>query len=373
MKTTAKVALPVILIIAILAATACSQRETRLSGIVRATEYRLGSRVGGTVAEHLVSEGEVAPAGAMLARLDDAVLLAQRNVLAAAAEAAWATFRDMKAGATPEEVRRARAELAGAEAQYSQALEGFRDEDIRAAAFQRDSITAKLAAVEKNTARLQHLYDEGVVAASELDAAVAERDGLRSQLAAAQANLDKLTKGLRPQEISAAAAAAGARKAVLDQLLVGPTANQLAAAEARARQADAQIAALELDLAGLTVTAPTQGLVEDRLLDAGETAAPGAALLTFVSTEEVWIDTFVPESKLASVKLGAKLQVELDAMRDQPFEAEVFFISRDAEFTPRNISTPEERVNQVYRVKLRPLSPPVELRTGMTASVFLGQ
>ena len=130
---------------------------------------------------------------------------------------------------------------------------------------------------------------------------------------------------------------------------------------------------LELDLADLTVKAPTRGLVEDWLLDPGETAAPGAALLTFVSTEEVWIDAFVPESKLAGVEVGTKMTVELDAMRGQPFKAEVFFISRHAEFTPRNISTPEERVNQVYRVKLKPLAPPVDLRTGMTASVFLAQ
>jgi len=340
---------------------------------VRATEYRLGSRVGGTVAEHLVEAGEVVEAGTALGRLDASVLLAQKEVLAAAAEAAWASYNDLKAGATAEEIRCAQAELAGAEARYEQALDGFRTEDIKAASFQRDSIAAQLQAAEKNAARLENLHREGVIAASELDRAVAERDALRSQLAAAQANLDKLAGGLRPEEVLAAAAAVRARKAVLDRLLVGPTANQLAAAEARARQADAQLAALELDLADLTVKAPTRGLVEDWLLDPGETAAPGAALLTFVSTEEVWIDAFVPESKLAGVEVGTKMTVELDAMRGQPFKAEVFFISRHAEFTPRNISTPEERVNQVYRVKLKPLAPPVDLRTGMTASVFLAQ
>lgn len=373
MKDTARAAVLLLVTVGVLAAGACAPKPAHLSGIVRATEYRLGSRVGGIVAEHLVAEGGIVPAGTQLARLDDSVLLAQREVLAAGAEAAWATFNDIKAGATAEEIKRARAELAGAEAQYSQALEGFRDEDVLAAAYQRDAIAARLEAAEKNAARLQNLHAEGVVAANELDAAIAERDALRSQLAAAQAGLDKLAKGLRPQEISAAGAAVGARKAVLDQLAAGATANQLAAAEARARQADAQLAALELDLAELTVTAPTVGLVEERLLDSGEAAAPGAALLTFVSTEEVWIDTFVPESKLALVKLGSKMRVELDAMRDQPFDAQVFFISRTAEFTPRNISTPEERVNQVYRVKLKPLAPPVDLRTGMTASVLVAQ
>lgn len=356
-----------------LCAASCGPRPVELSGIVRARQYRLGSRVGGKVVDHLVPEGGEAAKGAILAGLDASVLLAQRKVLAAGAEAAWATYEDIKDGATPEELRRARAELAAAEAQHKLALAGFRDEDIKAAASSRDALLAGLEAAEKNAARTQNLYDEGVVAASTLDAAIAERDSLRSQVAAAQSQLDKLTRGLRPEEIDAAAEAVAARKAVLDQLIAGATASKLAAAEAAARQVDAQIAALDLDIADLAVTAPTGGVVEEHLLDPGETAAPGQALVAFVSTQDVWIDTFVPESKLGSVSVGTTVRVVLDAYRGQPFDAEVYFISRQAEFTPRNISTPEERVNQVYRVKLKPLSPPVELRAGMTASVLVAQ
>jgi len=354
-----------------LCAYSCGPQPAELSGIVRARQYRLGSRVGGKVVDHLVLEGEEAPKGAILAGLDASVLLARRKVLVAGAEAAWANYEDIKDGATPEELRRARAELGAAEAQHKLALAGFRDEDIKAAASSRDALLAGLDAAEKNAKRTQNLFDEGVVAASALDAAIAQRDSLRSQVAAAQSQLDKLTRGLRPEEIDAAAEAVAARKAVLDQLVVGATANRLAAAEAAARQADAQIAALDLDIADLAVVAPTDGVVEEHLLDPGETAAPGQALVSFVSTQDVWIDTFVPESKLGGVSIGTTVRVALDAYRSQPFEAEVYFISRQAEFTPRNISTPEERVSQVYRVKLKPLAPPVELRAGMTGSVLV--
>ncbi len=361
-----------IITLAVLAALAsCAPAPTELSGIVRARQYRLGSRVGGEVVEHLVAEGEEAAKGAILAGLDASVLLAQREALMEGAKAAWATYEDLKAGATPEEIRRARAELAAAEAKYEEALAGFRDEDIKAAKSSREALLAKLDAAEKNAQRTQNLFDEGVVAENALDAAIADRDSLRSQAAAAQAQLDKLTRGLRPEQVDAAAAAAAARKAVLDKLIAGATQNQLAAAEARARQLDAQIAALDLDIADLAITAPTSGVVEEHLLDPGEMASPGQPVVAFVSTQDVWIDTFVPGSKLGAVDIGTKLRVVLDAFRGKPFEAEVFFISRQAEFTPRNVSTPEERVSQVYRVKLKPLAPPVELRAGMTGSVLV--
>lgn len=351
-------------------AASCAQKPAELSGIVRAREYRLSSRLGGEVAQHFAQEGAEMKAGEPLARIDDSVLKAQRIVLTEGAKAAWATFNDLKAGATPEQLRQTRAELSGAEAQYSQALKGFRSEDIRAAVEQHDALAANLKNAGKNAERLQNLYDEGVISGKELDAAVAARDALKSQVAGAQANVDKLTRGLRPEEIAAAKAAADARQAVLDKLKAGATVNQLAAAEAKARQLDAQLAALDLDISDLTIAAPTGGMLEEYLLDPGEIASPGQALATFVSSEDVWIDTFVPESMLGKAQQGAKMRVVLDSFPDQPFDTEIYFVSREAEFTPRNVSTPEERVNQVYRVKLRVQNAPVPLRSGMTAKVM---
>ncbi len=351
-------------------ALSCAQKPVELSGIVRAREYRLSSRLGGKVAQEMAQEGGEMKAGEPLARIDDSVLKAQREVLVQGAKAAWATYNDLKAGATPEQLRQARAELAGAEAQYSQALKGFRSEDVRAAVEQRDALAANYENAMKNAGRLENLFAEGVVSAKDRDAAVAARDALKSQVAAAQANVDKLTRGLRPEEIAAAKAAADARQAVLDKLKAGATVNQLASAEAKARQLDAQLAALDLDISDLTITAPTGGMLEEYLLDPGEVATPGQALATFVSSEDVWIDTFVPESMLSKAQQGAKMRVVLDAFPDKPFDADIYFVSREAEFTPRNVSTPEERVNQVYRVKLRVQSAPVPLRSGMTAKVM---
>lgn len=353
--------------------SACTQHPIELSGIVRAQEYALGSRVGGQVAEALVEEGEGVPKGTPLVRLDDSKLLARREVLAHAVEAAQATYDDLKAGATPEQIQQARAELSGAEAQQRQALAGFRSEDIAAAQAQVDALQAKVDAAIKDAARMERLAAEGVVSESKRDAAVAKRDSLAGELAAAKENLAKLTKGLRPEEIEAAEAAVAARKAVLAHLAAGATENQLAAAEAKVKQAQAELARLQLDLADTQVVAPVSGVVEEILLQPGEIAAPGQPIVSLVATDDIWIDVYVPESALGWVKIGACLEVVSDSYPDKAFDAEVTFVSRQAEFTPRNIHTPEERVNQVYRVKLKPVSPPIELRAGMNVSAYLSR
>jgi len=362
-----------LLVAFLMAAAACAQHPVELSGIVRAQDYALGSRVGGQVAEVLVEDGQSVQKGALLVRLDDSKLVARREVLVHAVEAAQAAYDDLKAGATPEQIQQARAELSGAEAQYRQALSGFRSEDIAAAQAQVDALQAEVDAAIKDAARMERLAAQGVVSESKRDAVVAKRDSLVAKLRAVKEKLGKLTKGLRREEIEAAESAVAARKAVLAHLLAGATENQLAAAEAKVKQAQAELARLQLDIADMQVVAPVSGVVEEILVEPGEIAAPGQAIVSLLATDDIWIDAYVPESALGWVELGSTMKVVSDSYPDKRFDAEVVFVSREAEFTPRNIHTPEERVNQVYRVKLKPLSAPIPLRAGMNVTAYLSR
>jgi len=355
----------------ILSLISCGRGAYELSGIVRVQEYALGSRVGGSVVEVVVLEGQTAKKGELLARLDDSKLLAQKRVLEESLAGAEAQVSDLKAGATKEEIDRARAELAGAEAQYRQALSGFREEDIAAAQKEVSALQAQYEEAEKGAERVLQLYQEGAVSASDRDAAIARRDALLAQLDAARERVAKLTAGLRPEEIAVAEAGVAARKAVLQRLLAGATPNQLAIAEARVRQVRAEIARLELDIADLSIFAPADGVVEAVQIHPGEIAPPGKPILSFLAVDDLWIDLYVPESSLGRVNTGTRLTLIADPYPEQPFEAEVFYISREAEFTPRNIYTPEERINLVYRVKAKPLNPPVVLRAGMNVKAIL--
>ncbi len=349
----------------------CGAGAYEISGMVRVQEYALGSRMGGSVVEIFVKEGQTAKKGEILARLDDSKLRAQKAVLEESLTGAEAQFLDLKAGATKEEIERARAELAGAEAQYRQALSGFRAEDIAAAEKEVSALQAQYEEAQRRAERVLRLFEEGAVSASDRDTAIARRDALLAQLDAARERLAKVTAGLRKEEIEAAEASVAARKAVLQRLLAGATPNQLAVAEARVRQVQAEIRRLELDIADLSIFAPDDGVVETVLIQPGEIAAPGQPVLFFLNTSDIWIELFVPESALNKLAVGTRLRIVADPYPHQPFEAEIFYISREAEFTPRNIYTPEERINQVYRVKARPVNPPAVLRAGMNVNASL--
>ena len=349
----------------------CGDKVEEFSGIVRVREYKLSSRVGGLVKEQLCAEGEEVEAGAILAKLDDSKLLAQRAVLEQELKLARAQYERLKEGATPEELKRAQAELSAAEAQYAKALKGFRTEDISMARESVNALQAQFDAAQSEAVRFTRLFQEGVISKSQYEKAIANRDALEAQLKSAQDNLRKLLSGLEEEDIQTAEANVKARKAVLQNLIKGPTKNDLAVAEARVRQVEAEIARLELDLADTVITAPTKGIVEQYIIEQSEVAAPGQPILSFVSAEDIWIEIFVPESIIGRLKVGDEMLVTADPFPEKLFTARIFYISRQSEFTPRNIYTPEERINQVYRVKLKPVKPPIQLRGGIYVTASL--
>ncbi len=349
----------------------CGEKRIEISGIVRVKEYELGSRVGGTVERILVEEGQSVQAGAVLIELDDSKIVAQRRVLEQSLAQAEAQYARLVEGATPEEIARARAELAGAEAQYAKTLSGFRSEDISSAREAVNAIQAKFDLLTKEAERATKLFNEGVVSESHYEKAIAERDSAGAQLEAARDNLEKLTTGYQLEDIVTAQSAVEARKAVLLQLKKGPTKNDLAFAEANVKRVRAEIARIELDIADTLVTAPVTGVVETIDLEVGEITQPGVPFLTLISTQDPWIEAYVPESLLGTIREGTSVRVVADTDRDLPFDAEIIFVSREAEYTPRNIFTPEQRINQIYRIKLKPIAPRVLLRGGVNVTVFI--
>ena len=294
--------------------------ELVASGTVEATDARLGFPVAGRIASVAVAEGERVAAGDTLARLDARELDARVEAARADAGAAEAALAELRAGARSQEIASAAAALAAAESRTAEAAE--------------------------NAARARTLFDGGAISRQALDRALTEKR-------------------------AAEAAETQAREA-LDLTREGPRRETLQAAEARLAQALARLESAEATRAHATVVAPFDGIVTVRHREPGETVGPGAPVLTLLDPDDRWVRIYVREDRLGAVRLGAAARIVSDTYPDRAFDGEVVFIGSEAEFTPRNVQTAEERVRLVYPVKVRISGDPeAVLKPGLPADVTL--
>ncbi|MGQ9522097.1 MAG: HlyD family secretion protein [Anaerolineae bacterium] len=391
--------------------------EITASGFIEAEEVAIAAEVGGHIAEVLVAEGDMVEAGQVLIRLDDRIAQAQVALAQAGMEVARAQRARARPGARPEEIRRARALLAQAEAARDGAYQAW--QDARAMLANPQDLNARVAQAEaqENAARAAldqavALKDMAEMAYYQYQAAMREWEsipepyrpplspevhgviyaywkawaGVNSAGAAydgAQEALNLLQRirqnpqSLRAQvdaaeaQYRAAEAAVAQAQAYLDGLEAGATPEEIAALEAQVRQAEAQLESARTALAKLTLTAPTGGQVVEVVGHAGELAVPGVTLITLADLEQVTLTIYVPENRLGQVQVGQSVEVRVDAFPDRVFIGRVASIATEAEFTPRNIQTADERANMVFAVKVVIPNPDRALKPGMPADAVL--
>lgn len=295
------------------------------NGRIEGDLVSIASKVPGRIVRIEVREGDSVKGGQVLARLDDAQLRARVEQAAAAvatleaqlasAESALDLLRNevpLRVEAATAEVGRAQALMVKAEANGHQAR---RDAD------RAESLVAKGAASKQFSERARLVLD---TAASELTAA-------REGLVQSRRLLDLARLG--DHQIRA-------REAERDAL------------QARLRQAKASLAEAESLLADLTITASSPGVVVTRVREPGEVIASGAPILELVDLDQLYLKVFVAESEIGKLRRGLPARIHTDAFPDQPFAAKVRYIASRAEFTPKEVQTPDERVKLVYAVKL---------------------
>jgi HlyD family secretion protein len=162
-------------------------------------------------------------------------------------------------------------------------------------------------------------------------------------------------------------------KAQLEILKAGPRAEQMAVAEAQVEQAEAALAALQVQRKKHTLAAPLSGWVTERVAHEGEMAVPGAPLLTLADLTNLTLTIYVPEPDIGLVSSGQKVKVFVDAFPGEPFTGRVTYISDEAQFTPRNVQTKEERAKTVFAVKIKLENEDQRLKPGMPADAILSE
>lgn len=137
-------------------------------------------------------------------------------------------------------------------------------------------------------------------------------------------------------------------------------------------QARAQVAALEAVLANMQVRASFDGIVSIRHHEPGEVVAAGSPILTILNPNDRWVRIYIAENRLGALHLGEKASIATDTYPHKRYGGQVIYIASQAEFTPKNVQTTEERVKLVYAVKVRVTDDPnFELKPGMPADVYL--
>jgi len=325
------------LVVLLCAAMAACRQDTpsdeiRVSGHVEATEVQVASEVGGRLLDLRVAEGDRVAAGELVAQLD---------------------VRDIDL-----QIARVQAERAAGDAQLRLLQAGSRVEDIRQAQAQVDAAAADAAAAEAerrsaetDLERFEALLRANAGSQKQRDDALARVNVARERERAAQ---DRVR----------------AAREVVARLQAGSRREDIEAARARVSVIDAQIAQLEKARADAAVVSPVGGIVTQKLTDQGEMVAPRMPLLVVTDLDHAWANLFVPEPLMARIALGQAATVLTDAGDRVP--GKVTYISPQAEFTPRNVQTADERSKLVYRIKVSVDNSAGVLKQGMPVDAELG-
>ncbi len=288
------------------------------SGTIECTQVRVASEVGGRLATLLLKEGASVTNGQVLATIEPLAYKLRRDESLAAQTLAQAQLDLMLAGSRDEDILRARAQVREAKSLADTAV--------------------------RDSQRIESLFAQGSVTLKQRDDAAASVERTAAALAATEQQLNRLVKGNRQEDIRAAQAAVDLAKTRLAQA--------------------------EKTLADCVIYAPLSGVITLKSAEPGEMVAIGTPVATISRLDEVWLSLYLPETRLHDVVIGQKVTVRVDGATEH-HEGAITFISPEAEFTPRNVQTPDERVKLVYRIKVTLPNPTGVFKPGMPADGYL--
>ena len=201
------------------------------------------------------------------------------------------------------------------------------------------------------------------LAAAQIDTAIRDADAAAAQLeflrSDAKRQKDLLArKVVSPNDAERADSAAKTQEKTVE------------AAQMKVIQARAQLADIEAQLKEMQVVAPAESILEVLSVKVGDVLPPNGEVATLLLPQHLWVRVYVPEPWLGKIKLGDQVRVQVDSFPGKDFPGEVEQINRQAEFTPRNVQTVEDRIRQVFGVKIRLPNNDDRLRAGMSADVY---
>jgi len=349
-----------------------------VSGNIELTEINVAFKTAGRLVERTVDEGDSVKKGQLIARLDRDQLSAQREREQAglvSSESQYAQAQsalEWQRATVAADIEQRKADLAAAEARLNELRNGARPQEKQDAHAAVQSAQSEADRARKDWERAQTLHKNDDISTSQFDQ-------FRTRWESAEATLKSLKErealvlaGPREEQIAGQAAQverarAAVKLAEANQFEMKRRQQELATRRAEEARSQASLSLIDTQLADTSAVSPVDGVVLVKSADVGEVLAPGTTVVTIGDIDHPWLRGYINETDLGKVKVGSKVKVTTDSYPGKVYNGRVTFIASEAEFTPKQIQTQQERVKLVYRVKIELENPHRELKLNMPA------
>jgi HlyD family secretion protein len=349
-----------------------------VSGNIELAQVDIAFKTSGRLIERTVTEGDPVHKGMEIARLDREQLLHQRDTASAALATAQAQLSESISAlkwqreTMAADLQLRNADLSAAESQLLQLKNGARPQEVQQSQAAVAVAQSQYDQAKKDWDRAQTLYKNDDISTSQYDQFRARFESTEANLKQVKQQADLVQAGPRSETIESAAAQVERARASLrvgqaNSIETKRREQDIVARQGDIERAQAQIALIDSQLADTIAISPINGVVLVKAADVGEILAPGTSVVTVGDIDHPWLRAYIREQDLGRIKLGDKVKVTTDSFHDKVYDGHISFISSDAEFTPKQIQTAEERVKLVYRIKIDVDNPRHELKSNMPA------
>ena len=353
-----------------------------ISGNIELTEVNIAFKTAGRLIERNVDEGDAAKKGQVIARLDRDQLMAQQAREAAGEQSSVAqlaqaeTSLEWQKATLAADVEQKRADLASMEARLAEMKNGARPQEKLDAKAAVDAAASEVDRAKKDWDRAQVLYKDDDISTAQFDQYRNRWESAVAALNQAREREALVLAGPRQEQINAQTAlverARGALKmAEANSLEMKRREQELATRRAEIARSKASLELIDTQLADTIATSPVDGVVLVKSADVGEVLAAGATVVTIGDIDHPWLRGYINETDLGRVKIGSKAKLTTDTYPGKAYNGRVSFIASEAEFTPKQIQTQQERVKLVYRIKIEVDNPQHELKSNMPADAVI--
>lgn len=277
-----------------------TQSSTTFSGQIESKDSFIGSKVGGRVAKILKHEGDSIRVGEVIVTLENEEYLLKVELLKARYEQASLNLSKMKSGYQKEDIAVARADF--------------------------DTKKAALENAQRNYERQKQLLKDKATTPQNEEEARSIFLQAKAQKEASQKQLERYTNGYRIEDVMMA--------------------------EEALKEAKANLDLAHLDIKESSIVSLNEGKIEKIVVQEGDLISKNQAIVQIAKADEKYAKFYVPETLLHTISMGQKVTIRIDGS-EKIYTGEIFFIAQNAEFTPKNISTKDERQNLLFAIKAK--------------------